>query len=204
MKVGAQVTLAQISFRLYLVITRLNRGHYDQLALNEAQQNPNSKISNNEINQKIRYVMNTINTKLVLASAFSLLIAFNDQIVADEKMNDTVLKNCKDTSIDPAQRIVLKIRTGTTASPKELRCAEEFLNRLAVFDFDKNYFRNEIIDLDFRVDATRIFLDQANANMPDDSDQNKIATFSSINDSTNSDKDDLETVEGFRSIKSYK
>ena len=145
--------------------------------------------------------MNTTRRKLVLVSACSLLLAVNGQSLADEKISNTASENCKDESIDPVQRIGLKIRTGTTVSPREMRCEKRLLNRQAILDHDEGYFQNKIIDTKFRSDAIRVFFHQASVTTENEPFQQTLEIYSSVTDLTNEKKSETETIPGFKSIK---
>lgn len=145
-------------------------------------------------------MMNAINKKLVLLSISSVLLAINDHSFADAKINNTPSESCKDRSIDPVQRIGLKIRTGTTLSPRETRCEKEIFTRQVIFDYDESYFQNEMIDATFRSDASRKVVQYGGIMIKEKDFQNKLEIYSSITDSTNDENSEIEIVPGFKSM----
>lgn len=148
--------------------------------------------------------MNTNYKKLISISVCSLFLLSNAQGVAGRTMDDTILEYCKDISIDPAQRIGLVIRTGKTFSREEIRCADKLRNRQAINDSDENYLNNKIIDPTFRVDAAHSFVDQKSMAITENLNKKQIEVYFSTADSTDSKKNDIETVQGFWSIKKGK
>lgn len=138
--------------------------------------------------------------KLLVIPICFLLLLTDAQGLAAEPISDVILENCKETRIDSAQRIVLKILTGTTASSEEIVCTEELSSRKAILDSDKNYLLNEILDSDFRVNAAQIFVNKTHETITRDLYKEKTEVRSNTIGSTTVKKNKIETIPGFHSI----